>query len=179
MRPLINLLTFTALAVAVHGQTLPPAIKAGVDAKLAQLRSWSTDPAIVSAVKAANASQAPELKAMTNEKWKALSILDPFVRSFSRNALGQHLKSRQDGTISECFVSAAKGTKVAFLNKTTSWSHAGKDKHAVPMSGKVWVGPVEMDESTGQQQVQVGLPVLDGGTPIGSIVVGLAVAKLR
>jgi hypothetical protein len=68
---------------------------------------------------------------------------------------------------------------VAFLSKTTSWSHADKDKHKIPMTGKTWSGPVEIDESTGQQQVQVALPVLDGGKPIGSIVFGLAVSKLR
>jgi hypothetical protein len=47
------------------------------------------------------------------------------------------------------------------------------------MAGKTWIGPVEVDESTGLQQVQVALPVLDGGKPIGSIVLGLSVAKLK
>ena len=31
---------------------------------------------------------------------------------------------------------------------------------------------VKVDDSTGQQLIQVGLPVLDGGKPIGSIVLG-------
>jgi hypothetical protein len=55
----------------------------------------------------------------------------------------------------------------------------GQPKHDVPMTGRVWYGNVEVDESTGVQQVQIGLPVLDGGRPIGSIVIGLSVAKLR
>ena len=76
-------------------------------------------------------------------------------------------------------MSGADGTKVAFLAKTTSWSHKGRDKHQIPMSGKTWYGPMEVDESSGIQQIQVGIPVLDGGKPIGSIVVGLSVAKLR
>ena len=67
---------------------------------------------------------------------------------------------------------------MAFLSKTTSWSHADKDKHKVPMSGKTFIGPVALDESTGVQMIQIGLPVLDGGRPIGSIVLGLAVSKL-
>jgi hypothetical protein len=69
--------------------------------------------------------------------------------------------------------------KVAFLSKTTSWSHKGKAKHDVPMAGKTWQGTIEVDKSTGQQQIQIAVPVLDGGKPIGSLVVGLAVAKLR
>ena len=38
---------------------------------------------------------------------------------------------------------------------------------------------VEIDASTGLQQVQVAVPVMDGGKPIGSVVVGLQVARLK
>ena len=116
---------------------------------------------------------------MTNEKWANLSILDPYVRSFTKNPLATYLKTRKDDQISECFVSGADGRKIAFFAKTTSWSHADKPKHLQPMSGKTYIGPIAVDESTGQQEIQIGIPVLAGGKPIGSIVVGLAVAKLR
>ena len=172
------------LAISLHtgasfGQTLRPDLKSKVQAQVEQLKSWSTDPQIVSAVKAHNANMPAEAKAMTNEKWKGLTLLDPLVRSFSKNSLGQYLKSKQNDSIAECFVSGADGTKVAFLAKTSAWSHADKDKHKVPMTGKTWIGPAEVDESTGQFQVQVGLPVLDGAKPIGSIVVGLRVSNLK
>lgn len=163
---------------AGFGQGLTPERKTKVEAQAQKLKSWSTDPAIVSAVKAHNAGPSAEAKAMTNEKWKQLSLLDPFVRSFTKNPLGQYLKSKQTPEISECFVSGADGAKVAFLSKTTSWSHADKEKHMKPMKGAVWIGPPETDESTGLVQVQVGVPVLDGGKPIGSIVVGLKVSAL-
>ena len=160
------------------GQTLSPAVKAKVEAKLSELKGWSSDPAIVAAVKAHNANPPAEDKAMTNEKWTQLTVLDPYVRSFTKNPLGLYLKSKKDDQMAECFVSGSDGTKVAFLSKTTNWSHAGKEKHTVPMSGKTYIGPAALDESTGQQLVQIGLPVLDGGKPIGSIVVGLAISKL-
>lgn len=165
-------------AVAPAADGLSPALRAKVDAKLEKLKAWSIDPRIVLAVKEANARPVAGSTGMDNAKWKSLTVLDPFVRSFTKNPLGAYLKSKQDPQIAECFVSAANGTKVAFLAKTTSWSHADKDKHRTPMSGRVWIGPVEIDESSGQQQVQVGLPVLDGAKPIGSILIGLAVAKL-
>ena len=167
------------LAAGAEAQSLSPEVKTKVDAKVKELRSWSTDPAFVSAVKSHNAGQSADEKAMTNEKWSKLTVLDPFVRAYSKNPLGTYLKSKKDDQIAECFVSGADGTKVAFLSKTSSWSHADKDKHRVPMTGRVWVGPIAMDESTGTQQVQIGLPVLDAGKPIGSIVVGLAVSKLK
>jgi len=47
------------------------------------------------------------------------------------------------------------------------------------MKGKTYVGPTEMDQSSGVETVQIGLPVLDGGKPIGSVVIGLATAKLK
>jgi hypothetical protein len=139
----------------------------------------SADPTIVAAVKAHNSNMPAEDKAMTNEKWSKLTVLDPYVRSFTRNPLGIYLKSKKDDQISECFVSGADGTKVAFLSKTTSWNHADKDKHKVPMSGKTYIGPVALDESSGIQEIQVCLPVMDNGKPIGSVVVGINISKLH
>jgi hypothetical protein len=184
MRTSTNLLSAAALSVVFlagtgFGQSLTPEMKSAVDAKIKQLQLWSADPTIVAAVKAHNTGMSAEDKAMTNEKWSKLTVLDPYVRSFSKNPLGVYLKTKKDDQIAECFVSGADGTKVAFLAKTTNWSHADKDKHKVPMTGKTFIGPVALDESTGLQQVQVGLPVLDGGKPIGSIVVGLNVSKLH
>jgi len=77
------------------------------------------------------------------------------------------------------FVSGADGFKVGYDAKTEHWTHKGMPKHEVPMTGETWIGTVKVDDSTGQPLIQVGLPVLDDGKPIGSIVVGLRVDKLR
>ncbi len=164
---------------AAPAQSLPAEITPKVQSKMKELKYLSTDPAVVAAVKAYNAKPPVETRSMNNDHWKELTLLDPIVRSLTKNDLGQYLKSKQDDTISEAFVSGADGGKVAFLAKTTSWNHKGKAKHDVPMSGQTWVGPMEVDESSGHQQVQIALPVLDGGHPIGSIVIGLKVSKLR
>jgi hypothetical protein len=47
------------------------------------------------------------------------------------------------------------------------------------MKGKTFVGPTEIDQSSGVESVQIGLPVFDGGKSIGSVVIGLATAKLK
>ncbi|MEW6219782.1 MAG: hypothetical protein AB1634_09660 [Thermodesulfobacteriota bacterium] len=173
--PLVLGLFFTSPCAA---EGLTPDQQAKLAAKVQAFQAWSTDPAVVAAVKAYNANPPAEARTMTNEAWKALTVLDPFVRGLAKNELATHLKSTKDDTVSEIFVSGADGGKVAFLAKTTSWSHKGKAKHDEPMAGKTWQGPAEVDESTGQLQVQIGLPVLDGATPIGSIVIGLSIAKL-
>ncbi|HMC61649.1 MAG TPA: PDC sensor domain-containing protein [Candidatus Solibacter sp.] len=177
----IGVAALAALFFAGTGwsQSMSPEVKAKVEAKIKQLQGWSLDPAIVAAVKDHNSHPRAEDQAMTNEKWAKLTVLDPYVRAFSKNPVGVYLKSKKDDQIAECFVSGSDGTKVAFLAKTTSWSHADKDKHKTPMAGKTYIGPVAVDESTGLQLVQIGLPVLDGGKPIGSIVVGLALSKLQ
>ena len=169
-------LSITPLALA-GGMT--PEVKTKVEYKAKQLQAWGTDPQIVAAVREYNANPPAEGKTMTNEKWKTLTLLDPFVRALTKNPLATYLKAKAGDEISEIFVSGADGVKVAFLSKTTTWNHKGKDKHDVPMTGKVWIGPVEVDESTGVQQVQVGIPVLEDGKPIGSIVAGLSIARLK
>lgn len=117
---------------------------------------------------------------MTNETWHSLSVLDPFVRAVGKSPLSEYLKAMKnsDDVIAKIFVSGADGFKVGFDAKTEHWTHKGMPKHEVPMSGATWIGPVKLDDSTGQQLIQVGLPVLDGGKPIGSIVFGLRVDKL-
>jgi len=156
-----------------------PALQEKLNARTQTFRDWAAAPAIVDAVRAANSRVPPEYAAMTEEHWAELTILDPFVRGFTTNDAAGFLKGARTAEVSEAFVSAANGMKVAFLSKTTSWNHKGKPKHDVPMSGRSWQGSVEIDKSTGQQQIQIAVPVLDGGKPIGSLVVGLALSKLR
>jgi len=177
-----NILVAAALlaggATLTSAAALDAAVQAKVDAMLKQVQTWANDPVIVSAVKACNAAPPADSAAMTQDKWKTLPILDPFVRSFAKNPAGEFLKSKKTAAVSEAFLSAADGIKVAFLAKTTNWNHKGKPKHDVPMTGQTWQGPVEVDESSGVQQVQVAVPVLEGGKPIGSLVVGLSLAQL-
>lgn len=171
-------LALLAAVTAARAADLDPAMQAKVDAKIAELKSWAAEPVIVGAVAAHNAQLPPDHAAMTQEKWKALSLLDPFVRSFTKNPVGAFLKTKKTDWVSEAFVSDAKGLKVGFLAKTSSWSHAGSPKHDVPMTGKSWEGSLAVDESTGLQQLQVSVPVLQQGQPIGSLVVGLSLGKL-
>jgi hypothetical protein len=178
-RKIIAIIALLALGLgAASAQTLTDEQKAKVDALLKSLQTLGTDPTVVNAVKSFNANQPADTVGMTQDKWDKLSVLDPIVRGLSKNALAEYLKTKQTPIIIELFVSGANGTKVAFFGKTTSWSHTGKPKHDVPMTGKTWVGAPAVDESTGKMELQFSFPVLDAGKPIGSIVIGLDVSKL-
>jgi hypothetical protein len=174
---LIALCMLLASHVA-SGAALDAAAQAKVDAKVKEIQSWAADRAVVEAVKAYNGAKSAEAAAMDQPQWSAATVLDPFVRSLTKNTAAEFLKAHKGDVVSEAFVSGADGGKVAFLAKPTNWSHKGKPKHDAPMSGKTWRGDIEVDQSSGLQQIQVAVPVLDGARPIGSLVVGLSVIKL-
>ena len=176
--PGLVLLGLAGAFTTAAGADADPALQAKLDAQLKHVQAWAGDPVLVKGVQAQNAALRPDYAAMTQEKWKDLSILDPFTRSFTKNEVGLFLKSKKSDVIAEAFVSDAAGLKVGFLGKTTNWSHKGKPKHEVPMTGKTWQGPIEVDESSGAQQVQVSVPILDGDKAIGSLVIGLSTSKL-
>jgi hypothetical protein len=172
------MLAFAGPAIGLRSAEVDPGMQAKIDAKVAEIKVWAADPAIVAAVAAHNAQLPAEAATMTQERWKKLSVLDPFVRSFSKNEAGSALKAHKTDWVSEAFISDAKGLKVGFLSKPSAWSHAGNPKHDVPMSGKVWQGEIAVDESAGVQELQVAVAITKDGQPIGSLVVGLSLGKL-
>jgi hypothetical protein len=179
-----RVLRTTASAIALfaclsQALALDAGVQAKVDAQVKEIQKWAGDAALVSAVRTQNSAKTEEAKSMTQDTWKALSVMDSFVRRMTQNTAAEFIKSKRTDIVTEAFLSSADGTKVAFLAKPSNWTHKGKPKHDVPMSGKVWQGDVEVDESTGFEQLQVAVPVLDGGKPIGSLVVGLNIGKLK
>ena len=174
----LALLLFTSILVcAIAGLAQSPA---KLEAEIKQLKLISADSEVVGAVKAYNSTpRSREEMAMTNDKWHSLTLFDVSVRAVGKAPLSAYLKTKRNDVIAKIFVSGADGGKVGFDAKTEHWTHKGMPKHEVPMSGKMWTGPVKLDDSTGLQMIQVALPVLDGGKPIGSINFGLRVDKLR
>jgi hypothetical protein len=164
------------ISVTLIAEPLTPEQQEKVKKKLEQLKLLGSDETIIKEVK--NLTATPPVSGMTNDKWKTLTLISPEVKALTKNTLATYLKTKKDESITEMFVSDSAGNKIAFLSKTSSFCHKGKAKHDSPMSGKTWIGDVEIDESTGMQQVQVSLPVFDGKKPIGSIVVGLSLSKL-
>jgi len=178
MKIRLILLSALLLGRSLAAENLSSDVQAKIDERIKAVTAWAAEPVVVEAVRAHNAALPAEQAGLTQDKWRGLSVLDPLVRSLVKNHVGQFLKSKKDEIITEAFVSDAAGLKVGFISKPSGWSHAGKPKHDVPMTGQNWQGPVEVDESSGQQQVQVAVPVLDAGKPIGSLVVGLSITRL-
>ncbi len=152
-----------------------------LDRQIEVVKTWAADPVVVKAVEAQN--QKGPIAGMDNAKWKTVRRSDDLVKGFQTNEAGKFLKQKAaeaGETYPEAFLNAAKGEKVAFIEKTTSYIHKGAPKFDVPFdSGKPWQGQPEFDESSQTHQIQVSVPVVSGGKAIGVLVVGVNLSKLE
>jgi hypothetical protein len=175
------LAALAAGAVAQQAFELTPAIQAELNQQKDVIAGWAAAPEVLKAVKVQNSSgPIPE---MDNARWKTLRRGDLVVRGFQMNPAGRFLKAKLNasgGTYSEAFLSAAQGEKVAFVEKTTSYIHKGSKKFDVPFQGgQPWQGEPELDDSSQMYTVQLSVPVVDEGKPIGVLVVGVNVSHLQ
>jgi len=169
-----------ALATA-QGLQMTPAVHAELDRQKTVIAGWAASPTIVNAVVEQN--RKGPIEGLDNAKWKITRRSDAVVAGFQKNAAGQFLKSKVEeskGAISEAFLSAAQGEKVAFVEKTTSYIHKGAPKFDIPFStGRAWQGQAEFDESTQTYAIQISVPVVGDGKPIGVLVVGVNLSHLQ
>ena len=177
MKSLIGAMVTLLISTHCIAAGITPAMQAKLDATVKEVVALASEPILINAAKACGGAKSGDLASMTQEKWVVASVLENTVRALTKNAAAEHIKEHRSDAMSEAFLNCADGTKAAFLAKPTNWSHKGKPKHEVPMTGKQWQGPVEVDESTGVEQVQIAVPVNDGGKPVGSLVVGVNLGK--
>jgi hypothetical protein len=174
-------LAVVPVVAAAPALQMTPTIQAELDRHKQVVAGWAADPVIVSAVKEQNV--AGPIAGMDNARWKSVRRSDPIVTQFRSNAAGQFLRAKLEatgGAYSEAFLNGARGEKVAFAEKTTSYIHRGSAKFDVPFTtGKPWQGKPEFDESTQTYALQISVPVVDSGKPIGALVVGVSLSQLQ
>jgi hypothetical protein len=173
-----------AAATTLHAEPtfqIVPAVQSELERQKGVIAVWAASAEIVQAVRDQNAKG--PIPGMDNTKWKATRRGDLTVRGFQMNRAGRFLKARLGEnmlTYSEAFLSAAQGEKVAFVEKTTSYTHKGSAKFDVPFgTGQAWQGEPELDDSSQMYTVQLSVPVLDQGKRIGVLVVGVNVSHLE
>ena len=172
---------FPVVALASNFE-ITPVVQAELDKQKQSLAAWAGDPIIVSAVKEQNAKG--PIPGMDNPKWKSVRRSDPVVQAFVNSPAGQFLKKKIEqsgGTLDKAFLNGAQGEKVAFAEKTISYVHKGQEKFDVPMStGKAWqMTKAWFDESLQAYALQVAVPIMDGGKPIGVLVASVPIAHLE
>jgi hypothetical protein len=137
------------------------------------------NPKLIAAVRRQNAEKLDlnSIKQRDND-WKASKNLTPFKRSLQENGAGKMLKRyvNRNPSLNEAFLTDNQGANVAAFPATSDYWQGDEEKWTASFNegdGKVFLGPVERDESTNTLAVQVSAPLFHQGETIGVLVVGV------
>jgi len=158
-----------------------PKMQPKIDAYKKQAAAWAADPAVVKAVKDANAKG--PLPMMGNAKWRELKETDPIVTAFISSPVGQLMLKWQNADakgINKIVLSGDKSHRVAFTDMPAIYIAKGKPNFDASFNdGKVWQqGETKPDPSTNIESVQISAPVKDGNKVIGVLLVALTASNL-
>ena len=158
---------------AAAADPLPAPLQAKVDKYKLKLVEWAANPAIVAAVKEANAHSNPD--GMTNSKWIEVDDKSPTATAFSSSKAGALVKKwEEDQGINKLVVRDEKGNLVAASTKPLLYNNAVRPVYINAMKGQPWAAPgIAPDPTTQIKSVQASAPVLSGGKVIGVIHTGI------
>lgn len=118
-----------------------------------------------------------------DDEWKAGS--SPLIKELQENKAGSFLKNiiiQQADVYSEAFLTDAQGANVAAFPATSDYWQGDEEKFTASFNGgegKVFIGPMEMDESTNAHAVQISVPMEYNDEAIGVLVIGVKVSVLE
>lgn len=156
----------------------------------ANVKPWLSDPALIEAIKAQNAANAALDQAAIDgldQKWRAEVEADshPMIDGVLANPVSAFLKAKQEasgGTITEVFVTDAKGLNVGQSDVTSDYWQGDEDKFTKSFgagAGALFVDAAEKDESTQMLQSQASMTIVDeAGKPIGAVTIGVNLDQL-
>ena len=147
--------------------------------KIRTVQHMALNPQLIQAVRRQNAQSVSlnEIKKLDDD-WKGTEELTPFKRSLQQNNAGRLLKRyvSRNPFLNEAFLTDNQGANVAAFPATSDYWQGDEEKWTESFNegaGKVFVGPLERDESTNTVAVQVSAPLFHQGETIGVLVVGV------
>lgn len=150
-----------------------------------KLQAWGSDPVLINAVKEQNAKgmSLDDIKAR-DATWMATEGVDDFMKYLLENQAAKQLLSLEGSThyYSEVFLMDNQGANVAMTNKTSDYWQGDESKFSGSFAdgkGSVHIGKVKFDVSAQVYLVQVSVPVMDAGSAIGAITVGINLDELE
>ncbi|MGC9420330.1 MAG: hypothetical protein ACP5EN_15315 [Rhodovulum sp.] len=150
------------------------------------VRSWASDPIIIEAVTAQNATTASFDQAKIDgldTSWRAqvgssdASLIEPVTTGPVADFLREHMAAA-GGQITEIILMDAKGLNVAASGVTSDYWQGDEAKHADTFGvgpDAVHFGDIEFDESSQRYQAQISFTITDpaSGAPIGAMTVAV------
>lgn len=185
--PSLSLAVLLAAAPALAADDFTPALQ---DYLASDIAPWAGDPVLVAAIAAQNAVTAGYDQAKIDaldQEWQATvgtggnalvaDVLTGPAADFLRAKVAE-----SGGTVTEAFVTDAKGLNVAASDPTSDYWQGDEDKFqkVFPAPDGVFISDVELDESTQRYQGQISLTITDPatGTAIGTLTVGVDAESL-
>ena len=172
------MLASTFLANGAMAEDVP----ASVTALIPVIKKWGEDPILIAAVKEQNAKGATLEQIQKRDKeWMAATGMDDQMKAIMKNAGAQEL-DKLEATKPYFFESILMdnlGANVSMTNKTSDYWQGDEPKFTNAFKvGGVDIGKSKFDDSAKAYLIQVSVPVLDGGKPIGALCVGINLDEL-
>ena len=171
----------TVFSMSAAAEQAPESVK-----QLAEkLKAWGENPALVAAVKAQNAKkQTLEQIKQRDTTWRDTSGVDDFMQTILNNPAAAELRKleKSEPFFFELFLMDDQGANVAMTNKTSDYWQGDEAKFTESFQGgkgAVHISEVEFDESAQSYLVQVSVPVMEDGSAIGALTVGVNVDALE
>lgn len=153
--------------------------------KIRSVQHMALTPTVVRATRRQNAEKlSMDLIKQRDEEWKSTKELTSFKRSLQENEAGRFLERviGINASFNEAFVTDNQGANVAAFPPTSDYWQGDEEKWTASFnggSGKVFLGPLEYDDSTKTYAVQISAPLYDRGVTIGVLVVGVTLDYLK
>lgn len=154
-------------------------LQALLKVKIRAVKRLAANRVVIDAVRNQNGKGATldEIKRVDKE-WRATKELTAFKKSLQTNPAGSYLKKhvQRNATYGEAFLTDNKGANVAAYPATSDYWQGDEEKFTASYnsgSGKVFVGPIEFDDSSKTHAAQISVPVMDGRKTIGVLIVGV------
>jgi len=153
--------------------------------KIRVVQHMALNPAVLRDVRRQNGQELDleEIKERDAE-WSESEELTHFKRALQANRSGRLLERivSSNPDFNEAFVTDSQGANVAAYPATSDYWQGDEDKWSESFNqgrGRIYLGPLELDESTNTYAVQISAPVLDGDETIGVMVVGVTLDYLE
>ncbi len=118
-----------------------------------------------------------------DERWKTSDTSDEFKQEMMASTAGRYLSNlmKSSKAYTEAFLADNQGANVAASPLTSDYWQGDEDKWVksfTPEGGAIYVGPMEWDDSSGYNAVQISVPVKQGNNVIGVMVVGVKLSHV-
>ena len=154
------------LRKALAADAIPAAVQKTVDEYKGQLAKWATNPAVIAAAKASNASGG--VPGMNAGKWAELAETDAAVKGTMSSVAGKYVDSLDSKTVNKVVVRDKAGNVVAANTKVALYNVAHRPVYKTAITGVAWQqDSVSKDVTTQIKGVQIAVPIKDGGEVVG------------